>query len=338
MTAPALLLPGSRVLLGWWRELAPLQPRRLWFASLLTSRLEALVEGVSVTPLEPLQFGLLRLLARTPPHEPLPPLYLADRWLAALFQELATADLVRQAGANWELTETGRSVQEQGAYLHPWRGRRVFHFLPDNPVRYLPLLRQAGTPLPAWEGWTLDPLVLEAFVRQPDAWKVRHYFPPEVKQFLGTRAGEANAEPDPERVLLIGPEQVLLALVQVSAEPSRPSLLGFPVKADGWVLDGSSAALALPEGWAEVLPGLADEAPREEWRRAWQAWCHPRGLPPAEVDACQLEAVDHRLLVRAPARLVERLRTSRSDALKGEAWLLAGSGRSRQAGLIELSE
>ena len=45
---------------------------------------------------------------------------------------------------------------------------------------------------------------------------------------------------------------------------------------------------------------------------------------------------DHRLIVRAPARLADRLRQGRSEALRGEAWLLAGTGQIRHAALIDL--
>jgi hypothetical protein len=49
-----------------------------------------------------------------------------------------------------------------------------------------------------------------------------------------------------------------------------------------------------------------------------------------------LERIDHRLLVYAPPRLIDRLRAARSDAVKQEAWLLAGEGRTRTAAQIEL--
>jgi len=76
----------------------------------------------------------------------------------------------------------------------------------------------------------------------------------------------------------------------------------------------------------------------DHWRHAWRAWCHPRGLPVAEVDACILERQGCRLRVTAVPRLIERLRTARSDVFKGEAWLLAGTGRLRAAAQVELVE
>jgi len=40
----------------------------------------------------------------------------------------------------------------------------------------------------------------------------------------------------------------------------------------------------------------------------------------------------------APQRLVDRLRAARSDAVKQEAWVLAGAGRVREAAQVELVE
>jgi hypothetical protein len=44
------------------------------------------------------------------------------------------------------------------------------------------------------------------------------------------------------------------------------------------------------------------------------------------------------LQVQAPRRLFEKLRSLRGDPVQNEGWLLAGSGRSRQAARIELLE
>ena len=72
--------------------------------------------------------------------------------------------------------------------------------------------------------------------------------------------------------------------------------------------------------------------------QAWRAWCQPRNLPQAECDACRLERQDYRLRVEAGKPLIERLRAARSDALKGEAWLLAGESRLRAAALVDIVE
>src|SRR5262249_28239985 len=133
---------------------------------------------------------------------------------------------------------------------------------------------------------------------------------------------------DWREVILARPEQLFLALAQAPADEGG-GLLGFAVRPDGWVLEREAPVLALPAGWREALAGLVEEPPPEAWRQAWQAWCQPRGVPAPECEACRLEPAGAALVVRAPRRLVERLRAARSDAVKGEAWLLAGAGRCR---------
>jgi hypothetical protein len=128
----------------------------------------------------------------------------------------------------------------------------------------------------------------------------------------------------------------LVALVEEEGRGER--LLGFAVQQDGWALRATSPTFALGAGWRDLFPQLAAEVPLDAWRQAWRAWCQPRSLPPAEVEACTLERQDYRLRITAPRRLVERLRTARSDALKGEAWLLAGTGGVRSVALVELAE
>ena len=95
---------------------------------------------------------------------------------------------------------------------------------------------------------------------------------------------------------------------------------------------------SLGADWQTVLPELTDEPALDLWRQAWRTWCQPRGLPATETETCRLDRQGHRLKVGSPPRLAERLRSSRSDALKGEAWLMAGEGRVRTASLIEIVE
>jgi hypothetical protein len=67
-------------------------------------------------------------------------------------------------------------------------------------------------------------------------------------------------------------------------------------------------------------------------------WCQPRGLSAAEIETCPLQRVEHQLRVTLGSRVVERLRSSRSDALKGDAWVLAGDGPIRTAAQLEIVE
>src|SRR4051794_37589587 len=61
--ASSLAFPGSRTLAGWWRQLAPLQPRSFWVAHLRLHRIEALVSTFWSCPLEPLYRFLLLAVA-----------------------------------------------------------------------------------------------------------------------------------------------------------------------------------------------------------------------------------------------------------------------------------
>src|SRR4051812_48853105 len=71
MSADApISLPGSRVLLGWWHELAPRRPRRLWYAHVLVHRVEALIEASGVSPLDQFHHALLGVLAASRPSSP----------------------------------------------------------------------------------------------------------------------------------------------------------------------------------------------------------------------------------------------------------------------------
>ena len=49
-------------------------------------------------------------------------------------------------------------------------------------------------------------------------------------------------------------------------------------------------------------------------------------------------STSHQLRVFAPDRFIHRLQQARSDALKGDAWLLAGEGRIRAAAQLEIVE
>jgi hypothetical protein len=139
-------------------------------------------------------------------------------------------------------------------------------------------------------------------------------------------------------VILVQPEHLLALLAMLRPETGDERLVGFGVRPEGWQLDAAHPAFRLGAGWQETFPELAAEPSREALAEAWRAWCQPRGLPQAETDACTCQRQGWRLRVRAPRRLVDRLRAARSDALKGEAWLLAGAGSLRCLVLLEVVE
>jgi hypothetical protein len=131
---------------------------------------------------------------------------------------------------------------------------------------------------------------------------------------------------------------LVLALVPGDLEKEREQLVGFAVDPPNWVLRTSDPVLSLGAVWHEVFPELQAEVPEEQWRDAWRAWCQPRSLPPREVEACSLHREGHRLRVTAPSGFLQRLRAARSDALRGDAWLLGGRGPVRPAACVELVE
>jgi len=340
--------PGSRVLLGWWRELASRHPRQLWFSRLLLHRVESLVRVTQARSLDLWQRALLRLIHARVPRGPSPENCLADlqvdrQVLSQLIHELTGASLIHMNGAGtWHLTTAGRNALETGALTIPSEERRTFYFVDNDalkrPPHFLPLRRAPRSLIsataPDVAEWSFDLGPLEECLRQTPEWKARYHFPVDAEALLLPRPEEPPAT-NWQRVILDSPEQLAVVFLRTAVSAGEPTLLGFAVRAEGWELE-PEPVLAFAGGWEEVLPDLAEEPSPEAWREAWQAWSAPRSLPPAEVDACRLERVDHRLLVHAPHRLLDRLRAARSDAIKQEAWLLAGSGRTRSAAQFEV--
>ncbi|HEV3257114.1 MAG TPA: hypothetical protein VG013_09565 [Gemmataceae bacterium] len=348
--APALTFPGSRTVAGWWRQLAGYQPQALWIGHLLFHRVEALVSLAS--PRRPDRLTLLVIkaleLGRGQPLDRLNErLHLGHQLLGQVLGTLRAEGLALvDADGRWSPTDSGRRALEQGEYQQVVHERRVFHFVeterPGHPPHFVRLGEHAGVFSPVGQRWQFDPVHLRACLGQPPGWKQEQGFPPEVVEVLapGAAAGTdvGGAVQEWQRVILDQPERLLAALVLAPAEGGGERLLGFAARQPGWALGTAAPVVSLAGGWQAPFPELADEAPLEQWRQAWRAWGQPRGLPPPETDACRLERHDYRLRVAAPRHVVERLRLARSDALKGEAWLLAGDGRIRAAALVEVVE
>jgi hypothetical protein len=326
MTAAPMTFPGSRVLLGWWRELAGLSPRRLWFAHLLLHRVEALVEAVADRPLDALTRGLLVLLARSGPtdaHRLAAALAVDRPLLAELLGNLEAAGLACSAEGIWRATPAGQSAALRPTEPVTEPRRRSFYFVDAPEPAFVPLAPAATTPLMPPPGWSFDLGVLDACVRRPAGWKAERGFPADVTRLV--HPANLADEGAWRAVPLDRAEQALLVLIEREGR-----LIGLPVQADSWSL-GREPALSLSLSAIWFDPGGADA-----WRQAWQVWCQQRSLPAAEVDSCHLELDGHRLRVRAPGRLVERLRAQRSDAVKGEAWLMAGADRVRGVARLDL--
>ncbi|MHB1424064.1 MAG: hypothetical protein ACYC3I_12880 [Gemmataceae bacterium] len=340
--------PGSRVLLGWWRELAGRKPQQVRICRLLLHRVEALVRVRRALPLDRWQRALLSLASAHLPRggeltNSLSDLRMDAQILGQLVRELAANGLLHQNGAGlWHMTASGRDALETGTLSVAAEERRTFVFVDNSalgrPPHFLPVeLSSAGlgeAAAPDAAACSFETASLEACLRQTPEWKARFHFPADAEALYTPQPDETPAA-NWRRVILDAVEQRLVVFVHTARTSAAPSLLGFSVRPEGWTLE-PRALLALADGWEEALPDLAAEPSLDSWRRAWQEWSHPRSLPRAEVEACLLERLEHRLVIHAPPRLIDRLRAARSDAVKQEAWLLAGDGRTRLAAQIEL--
>lgn len=351
MTAVSpLVYPGSRTLASWWKQLAPLQPLALWTGHLLLHRVEAPAAVQLLAPLDRLFLFVLRALAlggKTALQDLDQRLHLDRALLRQLLVHLEKEQLVRREEAeSWSLTAVGQQGLDKGSYTQIRQERRVFYFVeseqPGRPPHFLNFSHPpAALAWPAGDDWHFEPSRLQACVGRPAEWKQRFGFPQEVQQIPGGEPGSDSSSltlPEWQRIILDRPERLMVALVLVTAGEKIERLLGFTVQPEGWTLQIAEPAFEIEADWREVFPEMAGDVALEQWRHAWRAWCQPRGLPAAEVDACVLERQGFRLRVTAAPRLVERLRSARSDVFKGEAWLLAGTVRLRAAAQIELVE
>lgn len=329
--------PGGRHVAAWWKQLTSLRPCALWVAHLLVHRVDALVRGTRLVGLD--SFTRLVLEALVPG--------LTTGGLAArlgvgspvagrLLRQLQTDDLLRvDADGRWVLTAQAQQALDQGGYTRPGYERRTFAFVENEtgrPPHFLNFLASTGTPAPAGPDWTFDVDHLRDCVRNSADWKARYGFPLDVDEVADS---PAPAGPPWQAVILDRPAFLPAALVLTPADPGE-RLLGYALEPAGWALHARQAVCAVEAGWQEVFPDLAAGPAPEQWHEAWRAWCQRRGLPAVEADASILERHEHRVRVRVPARLLDRLRAGRSEALKGEAWLLAGTGRVRQAAQVEV--
>jgi hypothetical protein len=177
----------------------------------------------------------------------------------------------------------------------------------------------------------------ELFDRPPD-WKRRNGFPEDIRSAAGDPVAGATGKVDWRAVTIDRPTRTMLAFALCKPGAADESLLGFPVHAPEWLLREQEPVIRLGASWPEVFPDLAEDPPISTWHAAWRAWAQPRGLPQPEVSGCSLRRSGYRLHVTAPRRLVERLRAQRSDAFKGETWLLAAKESVHAAALVDIIE
>jgi hypothetical protein len=325
--AIAMNLPGSRLLVGWWRDLGSYEPRRLWFAHLVLHRLEVLVECQAASALDALGNALLAAVQSRPSPFDIRSLGFELHYDPDLFQRLVD-NLVSRGMLTLDVAGLVSTIRTESADAPRLRQRRILHFTDGSPPYVLPLVGSACSALMPPAGWAFDVGQLDRFASHPLAWRQDNLFPADIRRFL--HPADLPEPAQTEAVIVDRAEQALLAIIQTSDR-----LLGFPLSPEGWELQRTPAlSLPITSDFAQSL--LAPQT-TEPWRQAWQGWCQQRSLPGSDVEACKLESIDHRLVVRAPARLIDRLRQGRSEALRGEAWLLAGTGRIRHAAVIDLA-
>jgi hypothetical protein len=343
MTAPPVAWPPGRHVLGWWGEVADLRPRRLWLRHLQLHHVEALVVATRPCRILPLPAALLHMLelAQASPDELAGRLHFDPAVVRQLLRGLADEGLVECTAGRCALTPAGRQAQHEGTV--PSATRRAFHFLDRSdcelPPHFVPLDDSRAAPLPPPPGWQFDPGLLRECAHRPGPWKACFRFPADVRDVLLGGAGAADGTPEWQGVVLDRPEHLHALFLELAAAEKASSatrLIAYSVAPQDWSLRRDRTVLELREAWAEVFPDLAAGPPPEAWRQAWRAWCQPRGVPPADAEACRLEPARVLLRVHAPRKLVDRLRAARSDAVKNEAWLQAGTGPARALARIEL--
>lgn len=341
----SLPFPGSRTLAGWWRQLAPYQPQAMWVGHLFLHRVEALVRVTRPQRPDRLTRLLLQALAFAAASAPANTLTnLADRLhldaalTAQLLRQLAREGLIDVADDGWRVNARGQAVLDHGEYVCDHEERRVFYFVdPETDPRtqhYVPL-QMTNTSPASGEARPFEVHVLQTAIQQSPQWKATHGFPPEVCELL--QPAEEATPSSWRRLVVAHPERLLTALVLAPAGASGPALLSFAVRHESWNLLSSAPVLHLHCDRHDLATRLSALPSLEEWRQAWQTWCATRGIAPDAASACTLECHAARLRVRISPRIHEHLRTTRSEALKGETWLLAGDGAIRAAAALELA-
>jgi hypothetical protein len=335
--APPLVFPSSRVLAGWWPQLASLAPQSLTVGHLLLHHVEALVLSERTSKLDAFTTLVLRALMLAPPRRVAELegfLHLGPQVVGGVLRELAHAGLAEaDAAGAWRLTAAGRQAQAAGRLSRPGHERRAFHFRDGERPGFVPLPPGPCHTILTPDGWRFDYGRLNDCVGRPPEWKRRHGFPEDVRAVL--TADEPGEPPAWRRVIVDQAEHLVLTLV-VSAEGGGGQLYGFAVEPRGWTLERQRPRLRLGPGWAEVFPEAAADPPPEAWRGAWRTWCQGHGLAPGEADACTLGREGVLLRVRGPREVLGRLPSPNGAAPREDVWLLAGEGHVRTAARVDL--
>jgi hypothetical protein len=337
MTAvAALATPGGRSIAGWWRQLAPFQPRDWWLADLWIHHVEVLAHCRQQARLEPIQKLLLESLTffsvAAITNIGLR-LGLPTAVIQSLLQHLAESGLATESGGSWQTTALGQTACAQGNYFQLDYERRSFTLVDDPsglPV-FLPLVH-AGEPFHPPSDWVSPFQALRYCVQESDEWKKQRDFPSDIQAIVDPGSDLPIDVPEWRRVPIDRAERLTAVILHCHDE----RWLGYAVKADSWTLDANSAILQLSIADPQI-PGCS-EPDLSLWKQAWANWCRlVRGMTNEEIEACELERRAHRLCVRAPGKTLEKLKISRPEAFRGEGWLLAGTDRCRAMTQLEIT-
>lgn len=337
----SLSFPGSRTLASWWPHLADQRPQAWWVGHLLLHRLEVPIRKSTTRPLDLFDQMVLQTIQAFPALS----LEQLDRCLRLgpqiLFQFLRGLErvgLLESTSQGWALTELGQQALAQRTLTLDVPERQVFHFvvstLPERAPHFLHLQQATTQPCLPPADWHFDPHLLWACFEQSEAWKERHSFPRDLRALDPSARAYRQAEPW-QRVVLDRAEQLAIVLLLLgNAEGGR--LIGYPIRQDNWTLLTQQPVLTLDAVWPDVFPELAVEPSMNSWRQAWQNWCQARGLGGLQEEISDLHLDQYLLRVTVSQRLLDRLRSTRSEALRNEAWVLIGDGRLRRVALLQV--
>ncbi|HLN29073.1 MAG TPA: hypothetical protein VK395_15095 [Gemmataceae bacterium] len=336
--------PESRILAGWWKELAPLQPRSLWVGELLLHRVEALVDLQKSSIVDPLSLFVLKSLASTEVQQQEDvdkKLHIGLPLVSQILRRLQQEGLVLPDKPGlWRLSPLGRHALPEGKYAYSARERRVFNFVeseqPGRSPGYVNLhCPELDAVVPVPEEVRFDISVLKACVTAPPAWKEQHGFPVDVRELL-IPCKEPTGPLCWQQIVVDRPVSLWAVLILTQSPAGGDRLIALQVQENGWVLRSKEPVFAKDGDWRDLLPELAHEPASEQWRESWRAFSQAFGLSVGEVNACTLERRRHLLRIAAPNSLIQRIRAVRNDLARGETWLLAGSGRLRMAARVDL--
>lgn len=332
--------PGPRIAAGLWPRFAPLSPAAVVAGVVPILRVEVLVEAAGRRPLDPLARAVLTALPLADP----PTAAGVDR-LLSVGEERAEAALAEAGRMGWvepspgmrfgvRVSAAGRDALEHGHPADPLARRRFAfrgdHFLPLPDPGPLSFDGAPGSPSSRGPLRGL-PLVQTAFGR-PDGWKRDAGFPLGGEVIAPTAGAPGNVRWQAVPLESEGP----LGLVAVAvSNGGSVRAFGFVPAADwslpaepSFALAGEAARAAFPEVFAD--PSDAD------LRAAWLGWAKFRGVPPDDLAACAVALDRHRLVVRAPDRLVGWLRAHRADVLACDTWVWVGTGQLRRPAVIDV--